>query len=110
MISTPDGLWPFTLMVVKAIEKKGGAPVLIEAHDQAEPEEPDFIWGELTPHLELSDGEYLRIDQEFGEYCACFGTRGCSGGDPTYEDMNFLAPTAENAGRVAIAFVEHFGK
>lgn len=105
----PAGLWPFTVMVLDEIERIGCPVVKIEAHDAADQEEPDFLWGELTPHLELSEGEYMRIDQEAGEFSTAFGMRGCCGGDPTWgDDLRFLRPTAENAALVARAYCDYF--
>lgn len=108
MIRRPDGLWPFTEMVLDKIEEAGCPVLKIEAHDPEDPEEPDFLWGELTPHLELSEGEYMRIDQEAGEYCSELGMRGCCGGDPTYGGYSFLQPTEENASLVAAEYVKYF--
>jgi len=108
MTTRPQGLLPFTEMVLDEIESTGFAIPQIEAHDESDPEEPDLIWGELTPHLELSDGEYLRIDCEAGEYCSALGMRGCSGGDPTFGGYSFLAPTKENAKLVAAEFIKYF--
>lgn len=108
MMERPDGLWPFTEMVLDEIESTGFVVPRIEAHSASDPEESDFIWGELTPHLELSEGEYLSIDCEAGEYCSQLGMRGCCGGDPTYGGFNFLEPTRENARKVAAEFISYF--
>lgn len=108
MNNRPEGLWPFTKMVLDKIEVSGGSVLKIEAHDSLDPEEPDFIWGELTPKMELSEGEYLRIDQVAGKYYAEFGTRACYGGDPTFGGYEFLQPSVENASLVANEYVKYF--
>ncbi|HEK3716911.1 TPA: hypothetical protein SMW50_005808 [Pseudomonas aeruginosa] len=110
MLKRPEGLWPFTVMVLDQIELIGCPVFKIEAHDPAEPEEPDFLWGELTPHLELSEGEYLRIDQEAGFFNAEFGMRSCCGGDPTWGEQRWLKPSAENAALVASAYCHNFAQ
>lgn len=110
MIARPEGLWPFTEMVLDEIQASGFDIPRIEAHDASDPEGVDFIWGELTPHLSLSEGSYLRIDCEFGEYFSDLGTRGCCGGDPTFGGYSFLAPTKENARKVASEFLEYFSR
>ncbi|WP_185265992.1 hypothetical protein [Halopseudomonas xiamenensis] len=104
----PEGLWPFTEMVLDQIELIGSRVLKIEARDALEPEEPDFLWGLLTPRLELSEGEYMTIDHEAGEFSAAIGMRGCSGGDPTFADQNFLQPTIENAALVAQLYCNYF--
>lgn len=103
-----EGLWPFTAMVLDQIKLIGNPVQIVEAHDPADLEEPDLLWGLLTPHLELSIGEYMRIGQEFGEFSVAFGMRGCSGGDPTWGDLNFLQPTIENAALVAQSYCRYF--
>lgn len=101
----PNGLWPFTEMVLNAIEQAGGSVPKIEAHDLAD--ESDFIWGELTPELKLTQGEYMIIDHEAGAYYVAFGTRGCCGGDPTFGQC-LLMPTEENATMLAARFKDYF--
>jgi hypothetical protein len=110
MLTRPKGLLEFTEMVLDIIDNSSVKPLKIEAHDQNDPESPDFIWGSLTPHLSLSKGEYLRIDQEAGQYSSDLGMRGCCGGDPTYGGYSFLLPTPENAKLVANEFIEYFGR
>lgn len=105
----PEGLWPFTVMVLDQIELIGNQVLKIEAHEPGDLDGVDFLWGTLTPHLELSEGEYMRIDQEFGEFSTAFGQRGCCGGDPTWgDDLRFLQPTTENVALVAHAFCDYF--
>ncbi|MDI2145044.1 hypothetical protein KBJ94_23640 [Pseudomonas sp. ITA] len=105
----PEGLWPVTELVLDQIELIGSPVLKIEPQDLGEVDGVDFLWGKLTPHLGMSDGEYMRIDQEFGEFSAAFGQRGCSGGDPTWgDDLRFLQPTTENAELVARAFCDYF--
>lgn len=104
----PEGLWPFTVMVLDQIDLIGSPVLKIEAHDASELEEPDLLWGLLTPHLELSEGQYMRINHEAGKFSAAIGMRGCSGGDPTWGDQSFLQPTIENAGLVAQSYYRYF--
>lgn len=110
MTTQPQGLWPFTEMVLEEIGRSGFEIPKIEAHDASDLEEPDLIWGELTPHLELSEGEYLAISHEpiAEEFYSNLGTRGCSGGDPSFGGYSCLAPTKENAKLVADEFIEYF--
>jgi len=108
MLELPSGLWSFTEMVIAEIEKLAAKPLKIEVHDPAGDEESDFLWGDLTPHLELSEGEYLKIDQIGDECYSEFGTRGCCGGDPTFGGYSFLQPTKENALLVATEYIEYF--
>lgn len=109
MTTRPQGLWPFTDMVLGEIERSGFEIPKIEAHDALDPEEPDLIWGELTPHLQLSEGDYLAISLEpiAEEFCSNLGTRVCSGGDPSFGGYSCLAPTRENAKLVAEEFIEY---
>ena len=97
-------------MVLDEIERSGFEIPKIEAHDSSDLEEPDLIWGELTPHLELSDGEYLAISYEpiAEEFYSNLGTRGCSGGDSSFGGYSCLAPTADNAKLVSTEFIEYF--
>jgi hypothetical protein len=109
MTKRSDGLWPLTEMVLREIELTGFVIPKIEAHDPDDIEGSDFIWGELTPHLELSEGEYMTVSHEFGKFCSDFGMRGCCGGDPTLmEGIRFAEPTNENARLIAKEFVEYF--
>lgn len=107
-MSRPEGLWPFTEMVLDQIERLGFQVLKIDAHSAEDPEEPDLLWGELTPHLDLSDGEYLRIDYDFGAFNAEFGMRGCCGGDPTWGEHRSLQPSEDNAVLVAKAYCSYF--
>lgn len=108
-VKRPEGLWPFTIVVLDQIELIGNRVLKIEAHDQGDMDGVDFLWGELTPHLELSEGEYMRIDQEFGEFSTSFGQRGCCEGDATWgDDLRFLQPTTKSAAVVARAFCDYF--
>ena len=111
-MTRPTGLWPFTEMVLDQIDQLGSTVLKIEAHAHSEPEEPDFIWGLLTPEAELSDGEYMQIDHEAGRYSAAFGMRGCSGGDPSWgdEEHRFIQPSPENAALVAKSYCDYFSK
>ena len=108
MNSKPQGLWPFTELVLEAIEAAGLNPLRIEVHDADDPEGSDFIWGELTPHLSLSEGEYITIDRYGDNYYSELGTRGCCGGDPTFGGFSNLEPTKPNAKKVADEYVEYF--
>lgn len=102
------GLWPFTQLVLEQIELLGGKVLKIEAHDEEDQEDSDFLWGSLTPELQLSEGEYLQVSQEFERFYSAFGLRGCSGGDATWGDRNHMSPTAENAAVVAVDFMQQF--
>lgn len=65
--------------------------------------------GELTPELDLSAGEYMRIDHSAGRYCMTFGQRAHYGGDPTWGDgYTHLLPSPEHALLVATEFCRHF--
>ncbi|PBV09237.1 hypothetical protein CJU35_05110 [Pseudomonas aeruginosa] len=57
----PTGLWPLTELVLNHLEALCCPVLRIDAHD--DDDGADFLWGELTPELELSAGEYMRIDQ-----------------------------------------------
>lgn len=109
-MNRPTGLWPFTELVLDHIERMGCPVLKIEAHDRAEPEDSDLIWGELTPHLHLSDGEYMLIDHVAQQFSAEFGMRCSCGGDPTYGGLQFLEPSADNAERVATQYCTYFNK
>lgn len=104
--NTSHQLWPFTTLVLKHLTALGVTPPRIEVHQDEEGS--DFIFGELTPELQLSEGEYIAIDAESGVYSYCFGTRGCSGGDPTYGGECYFSSTDEKALEVAKIFVEEF--
>lgn len=109
MQTRPNGLWPFTEMVINQIEFMGCPLLKIEAHDSDDIEGSDFLWGTLTPHLSLSEGDYMYINQDSGFYSTCFGTRGCCGGDPTYDGGQILIePTEDNAVLVAKDYCEYF--
>nr|WP_073937513.1 hypothetical protein [Pseudomonas aeruginosa] len=103
----PSGLWPFTDMVLNQLEALGSPVLRIDAHD--DDDGADFLWGELTPELDLSAGEYMRIDQIGGLYSMAFGQRARFGGDPTWGDSNsHLSPTQEHAVLVATEFCRQF--
>lgn len=109
MLSTdrPSGLWPFTDMVLNQLEALGCPVLRIDAHDDEDG--ADFLWGELTPELDLSAGEYMRIDHSAGRYCMTFGQRAHYGGDPTWGDgYTHLLPSPEHALLVATEFCRHF--
>ncbi|HBO2935104.1 TPA: hypothetical protein L4R50_000098 [Pseudomonas aeruginosa] len=94
-------------MVLTKLEALGCAPLRIDAHEDEE--DADFLWGELTPGLDLSAGEYMRIDQLAGLYSVAFGERNDFGGDPTWwEGDNQLEAIPEHASRVAIEFRRQF--
>ncbi|ODR83792.1 hypothetical protein [Shewanella xiamenensis] len=103
-----QNLWPFTEAVIEQLEKMGVKPPRIDEHDIGDDEGGDFIFGEVTPHLSLSEGEYLKIDQDQGLYSYSFGTRGCCGGDPTYGGEIYFEPSEKKAADVAKAFVDYF--
>ncbi|CRN66877.1 hypothetical protein PAERUG_P40_Scotland_4_VIM_2_09_12_04104 [Pseudomonas aeruginosa] len=107
-MSRPEGLWPFTEMVLDKIERFGCQVLKIEAHSADDPEEPDRLWGELTPHLDLSDGEYLLIDYDFGAFNVEFGARGCCGNDETWGEHSNLQASEDNAVMVAKAYCSYF--
>ncbi|WP_157754435.1 hypothetical protein [Pseudomonas putida] len=103
----PSGLWPFTEMVLNRLDALGCPVLRIDAHDDEDG--ADFLWGELTPELELSAGEYMRIDQYAGRYSMMFGQRAHFGGDPTWGDgYSHLLPSTEHASLVATEFCRHF--
>lgn len=108
MITRPSGLWPFTELVLDEIEKSGVPVFKLEEHDADDLEGADFIWGELPPHLSLSEGEYLRIDQVGDAYYSELGTRGCCGGDPTFGGFSNMEPSKENAIKVSAEYIEYF--
>ena len=107
-VKRPEGLWPFTELVLDQIELLGCPVLKIEAHDPEDAEDPDFLWGKLTPHLQLSEGEYMKIDQEFERFSSALGMRGCSGGDPTWGGQLHLQPTVNNAALVAAEYCSYF--
>jgi len=108
-VERPTGLWPFTVMVLDQIELIGCPVLKIDAHEERDLEGTDFLWGELTPHLELSEGEFMQIEHEDGLFSTAFGMRGCCGGDPTWgDDLRLLQPTTESAILVARAFCSYF--
>lgn len=104
----PIGLWPFTHLVLEQIEQRGGKVLKIEAHDEGDQEGADFIWGLLTPELQLSEGDYLKISSDFGLFYSEFGQRGCCGGDATWGERFHLAATDENAVLVAGDYLQQF--
>lgn len=108
MDQRPTGLWPFTEIVLDEIELAGFKVQNIEAHDISDDEGSDFIWGELTPKLALSDGSYMKVSKDFGKYSSDFGTRESYGGDATFDGIHFVEPTKENAKIMAAEFVEYF--
>lgn len=109
-VERTTGLWPFALLVLEQIELLGGKVLKIEINDEGDQEGSDFLWGSLTPALQLSEGEYLKITQEFGGFDSAFGLRGCSGGDATWGDRVHMPPTAENAALVAADFIHQFSR
>ena len=108
MDQIPTGLWPFTGMVIDEIELAGFKVLKVEAHDVSDDEGADFIWGELTPDLELSDGSYMKVTKDFGKYSSDFGTRERCGGDATFDGIHFVGPTKANARLMAAEFVAYF--
>lgn len=103
----PESLWPLTEMVLRHLEAMGCAVPKIDAHE--DDDGADFLWGELTPGLDLSAGEYMRIDQHAGRYSVAFGERAYFGGDPTWwEGDNHLEAIPEHAARIAIEFRRQF--
>lgn len=110
MIKIPNGLFNFTKMVLCEINKSCCLVLKIEAHEPDEDGGADFLWGKLTPHLSLSEGDYMKISEEGDTYCAEFGTRGCCGGDPTFGGYSFLEPTPENAVMVSNVYSEYFSR
>lgn len=109
MAQTSD-LWPFTQLVLEQIQRLGGKVLKVEAHDEDDQEGSDFLWGSLTPELQLSEGEYLQVSMEFERGYSAFGLRGCSGGDATWGDRNHMLLTAENAALVAGDYMHHFSR
>lgn len=105
-----DLLWPVTAMIVQKIRCAGFNIPRLDAHEQGEPEGADFVFGEITPHLELSEGEYMSIDMEMGLFSYTFGTRGCCGGDPTYGGECYLEVSESNAENVARYFLRYFAQ
>jgi hypothetical protein len=95
------GLFDFTTQVLKALGQEL-QPLRIDAHEDAE--EADFLFYSLTPELSLSEGEYMKISMESGQYWVEFGTRACCGGDPTWAELPAVDLTSENAQRVAELF------
>lgn len=110
MIERPSGLFTFTEMILDEINKSRCLVFKIDAHDPDEDGCADFLWGKLTPHLSLSEGDYMKISEEGGTYCAEFGTRGCCGGDPTFGGYSFLDPTPENAVMVSKEYIDYFSR
>lgn len=106
MMSTK--LWEMTELVLEELALLGIKPPRIEGHDVNDPEGSDFLFGDLTPHLSLSEGEYMSIDMEQNLCSYTFGTRGCSGGDPTYGGEGYFEPSETKAKELALAFKEHF--
>lgn len=105
----PTGLWPLTELVLNHLDALGCPALMIDAHD--DDDGADFLWGELTPELDLSAGEYMRIDQYAGRYSMAFGQRTRFGGDPTWGDgISHLLPTPENAALIATEFCRQFSK
>lgn len=103
-----EELWPFTQLILDELESMGVSVPRIDIHDFGDVEGSDFLFGEVTPELQLSEGEYMAIDQEQGLYSYTFGTRGCSGGDPTYGGENYFKPSQEKAKELALIFVKEF--
>lgn len=101
-------LWAFTTDVIDEIKRLGFNPPRIDCHDSDDAEGSDFIFGLVTLELSLSEGEYMEIDQEQGLYSYNFGTRGCCGGDPTYDGENYFEPSNAKAKELALAFKEYF--
>lgn len=104
----PEGLWPFTVMLLDQIDLIGCPVLKVEAHSPENLDEPDQIWGDLTPHLGLSEGGYLQIYHEDFIFNAEFGGRGCSDNDPSRWNYYFLLPIVENAALLARAYCDHF--
>lgn len=103
----PTGLWLLTEMVLSHLDALGCPVLRIDAHDDED--DADFLWGELTPELELSAGEYMRIDYLAGRYSMTFGQRAHFGGDPTWgAGYSHLLPTTENAALLATEFCRQF--
>jgi len=103
----PNGLYDFTVNILSELDQDVVLPK-IDAHDPDEEESPDFLWYKVTPHLALSDGEYMSITQEAGGYWVDFGMRGCCGGDPTWGDFDLMKATPENAKKVAADLASRF--
>jgi len=103
-----EELWPFTQLILEELKSMGVSVPRVDMHDVGDLEGSDFLFGELTPHLQLSEGEYMEIGQEQELYCYTFGTRGSSGGDPTYGGENYFKPTPEKARELALIFVKEF--
>lgn len=101
-------LWTFSRLVLKELDTLGIKPPRIDEHDHDDKDGSDFIFGEVTPQLSLSEGEYMSIDQEQGLYSYTFGTRGCCGGDPTSGGECYFAPTEDKAKEIALAFKQYF--
>jgi hypothetical protein len=106
MMSTT--LWDFSRLVLQELDELGIKPPRIDEHDNGDQDGSDFIFGEITPELSLSEGEYMSIDQEQGLYSYTFGTKGCCGGDPTGGGESYFEPTAAKAKEVAFSFKEYF--
>ena len=106
----PDGLWPITEMILNEIEASGYIVPKIEAHDPCDADGSDFIWGKLTPALELSEGEYMTVSRNFDDFSTNFGIRAIFGGDPTWDGTHFIKPSKDNAKLIASDFFEYFTK
>lgn len=107
----PDGLYDFTLAVLAAYANQGGTPLpKIEAHALDDAEGSDFLWYELTPKLELSEGEYMSISPEYGRYYVSTGMRGCCGGDPTFGGDFVVDPTPGGVNKVALELLSIVNK
>ncbi len=107
-MSNDTELWPFTQMVIEELKRRGRVPNRVDGHDVGDNEGGDFLFGELTPHLSLSEGEYMCIDQDVGLMSYQFGAREGCGGDPTYGGEFLFEPTSEKAVAVAQAFIDYF--
>jgi hypothetical protein len=102
-LASTNGLYDFTLAVLAAYAEQGGAPLpKIEEHESGDAEGADFLWYQLTPELDLSEGEYIRISPEAGRYYVSAGMRGCCGGDPTFDGDFVVDSTPEGANKVAL--------
>jgi len=105
-----ESLWPFTQQVIEEITALKVPIFRIDKHENIDPEGSDFLFGEVTPELQLSEGEYMVIQHEQGLFSYEFGTRGCCGGDPTYGGDIYFEPTQAKAKELALAFEKYFAE
>ncbi|PKG37334.1 hypothetical protein [Psychromonas sp. Urea-02u-13] len=109
MTDKPNGLWPFTLMVLSELDKLNLKPLKIEAHDPVDNESSDFLWGEIDLKSEFSMGEYLTISQYKGLFSSDIGEHAFVGGSVTFDGGTpFSEPTEKLATLVAANYAEKF--